>query len=263
MTTERRTKMAVEKCYLADNRSYTNPQKSVPVGIVVHSTGANNPFLKRWVQPSKSDPDYDRLIKKIGVNQYSNSWNRPEVNKSTHFMIGKFADGTIGVVQTLPTDICCWACGSGKKGSYNYPPTAHIQFEVCEDSLKDQQYFYAVYKEAVNLCAELCEQFKWDPDIIVSHSGAYKLGYASNHADIDHWLKIYGITMKDFRNDVLKSMEPYIEYTVVRGDNLTKIAKKYKTTISRIVDLNSIKYKSLLTDRNFILIGWVLRLDRI
>lgn len=43
-----------------------------------------------------------------------------------------------------------------------------------------------------------------------------------------------------------------IMYTVVKGDNLTKIAKKYHTTVQTLVDLNHIK------NRNRIYIGQIL-----
>ena len=45
----------------------------------------------------------------------------------------------------------------------------------------------------------------------------------------------------------------FIEYTVVTGDNLTRIAKRYKTTISDIMALNPI-----IKNRNLIRVGWVL-----
>ena len=46
----------------------------------------------------------------------------------------------------------------------------------------------------------------------------------------------------------------YAYYTVVHGDNLTRIAHYFKTTIQAIVDINPI-----ITDRNFIRTGWVLK----
>jgi hypothetical protein len=36
-------------------------EKSPLSGIVVHSTGANNPYVKRYVQPVASTPDADTL----------------------------------------------------------------------------------------------------------------------------------------------------------------------------------------------------------
>lgn len=46
----------------------------------------------------------------------------------------------------------------------------------------------------------------------------------------------------------------YIQYTVQRGDNLTKIASRYCTSIPAIMALNPI-----IIDRNFIKPGWTLK----
>ncbi|MEN6384452.1 MAG: LysM domain-containing protein [Phycisphaerales bacterium] len=46
----------------------------------------------------------------------------------------------------------------------------------------------------------------------------------------------------------------YAYYTVVHGDNLTRIAHYFKTSIQAILDLNP-----NITDRYFIRTGWVLK----
>ena len=48
--------------------------------------------------------------------------------------------------------------------------------------------------------------------------------------------------------------QKYFMYTVVHGDNLTKIAAKFKTTIKAIVELNP-----KIEDPNLIITGWVLK----
>lgn len=199
--------MNMIECLHTESKCYKAAEYCSPVGIVVHSTGANNPNMKRYVQPSKSDPNYTKLIKKIGKNNNGNHWNR-SVNKAVHYFIGKLADGSVGTAHVLPEDRCAWGVGKGKKGSYNYNPFAHIQFEVCEDGLTNATYFNAVYNEAVALCADICKRWGWKSSVIVSHNEAYKKGYASNHADIDHWLKKHKKTMNDFRRDVDKLLNP-------------------------------------------------------
>lgn len=47
--------------------------------------------------------------------------------------------------------------------------------------------------------------------------------------------------------------------TVVSGDTLSAIAKKYSTTVNNLVELNKATYPSLATNKNLILVGWVLR----
>ncbi len=253
--------MIIHECIHTESKCYKTSPKAKPVGIVVHSTGANNPSLKRYVQPSKNDKNRDELIKLIGKNPNGNHWNR-SVNKAVHFFIGKLASGAVGVVRTLPETISAWGVGSGKKGSYNYAPYSHIQFEVCEDNLKNENYFKDCYNAAVSLCADICRRYGWEADVILSHKEAHKKGYGSNHGDIDHWLKKYKLTMNDFRNAVDGLLHPVIEYKVKKGDSLSKIAKKHNTTVKRIVELNGKKYSSLKTNPNYIKVGWVLTIER-
>ncbi len=201
--------MKLITCMHTQSRCYgVKRQPAKPVGIIVHSTGANNSSIKRYSQPSDNDPKRGELLKLLGTNTYGNHWNRADVSKAVHYVIGKLADGSVATVQNLPEDIACWGAGSGSKGSYNYDPVAHIQFEICEDNLTNADYFRsAVLKEAVELCADICHRHGWDASVIVSHKEAHAKGYGSNHADIDHWLKNFKRTMKDFRAEVQKLLD--------------------------------------------------------
>ena len=199
--------MRLKPCILTKNDCYVDHQKMTKVtGIVVHSTGANNKNLKRYVQPLKTYADYEPIIADLGKNSSGNHWNRSGWDKCVHAFIGVNAKGAVETYQTLPWDVCCWGSGSGKKGSYNYNPNARIQFEICEDGLTDEKYFNAVMREAQELCAWLCKKYKLSVDKVCSHAEAHKAGYASNHADIDHWLKKFGKDMNWFRSEVQKLM---------------------------------------------------------
>ena len=194
--------MELKQCIFTHSGCYAVGDKmdgGKPTGIVVHSTGANNKTLKRYVQPIKGDSNYDEVIADIGKNLYGNHWNKASMNACVHAFIGVNASGKVETYQVLPWNICCWGVGKGKKGSYNYNPTARIQFEICEDNLKDEAYFNAVMKEAQELCAYLCKLHGITVDQICSHAEAYKEGYASNHGDCDHWLKKHGKDMNWFR----------------------------------------------------------------
>lgn len=197
--------MNLKKCLFTANNCYKANTAMKPTGIVVHSTGANNPNIKRYVQPLKTDSDYNTIINDIGVNPNGNHWNTAKPGGKqicVHAFIGKNAKGDVVTYQTLPFNIACWGCGNGSKGSYNYNPQGRIQFEICEDGLTDATYFNKVYKEAVEFCAFLCKQYGFGVDKISSHAGANKEGYASNHGDPDHWFKRFGKTMDNFRADV-------------------------------------------------------------
>ena len=199
--------MNLKKCMLTANRCYkqnTKMTNNKPTGIVVHSTGANNKTIKRYVQPLKTDKDYSTIIEDVGKNLYGNHWNRSSVDKCVHAFIGTNKNGDVVTYQNLPWDVCCWGCASGKNGSYNKNPNARIQFEICEDNTKNADYFDAAFKEAIELCAYLCEEYNIPVDKICSHKEAYKAGYGSNHGDPEHWMKNFGKDMAWFRDEVEK-----------------------------------------------------------
>ena len=85
--------MNLRKLIFTNCDSYKAATKITPKGVMVHSTGANNPSLKRYVNPD------DGLL---GKNLYGNHWNRPKVGASVHAFIGKLKDGSIATYQVLP-----------------------------------------------------------------------------------------------------------------------------------------------------------------
>lgn len=186
--------MNIGQCFLVKNDCYKQGRRIVPAGIVVHSTGAKNPNLNRYVQPD------DGIL---GVNTNKNDWNRGGISKCVHAFIGKVKDGEVMAYQTMPWTMRCWGCGSGKNGSYN---NEYIQFEICEDSLTDEAYFNAAFNTAIELCAYLCKEFGIPVSKVVSHHEAHLEGMASNHADCDHWLKKFGKDMDWFRGQVIKKL---------------------------------------------------------
>lgn len=181
--------MNLNKLILTENACYKAGRKITVKGIMVHSTGANNPWLKRYVGPDDG---------KLGKNQYNNHWNTYHPGGRevcVHGFIGKLADGTVATYQCLPWDYRGWHAG----GSAN---NTHIGFEICEDDLTDGAYFAKVYKEAVELCAYLCKQYGLTEKNIICHSEGYKQGVASNHGDVMHWFPKHGKSMDTFRAEV-------------------------------------------------------------
>lgn len=207
------------KCIMYDSTCYKRTGKMKPVGILWHDTGVNNTSIKRYVQPSKSDPNYNKLLNLIGKNQYANDWSTVEHNAGVNAWIGKLADGTVATVQALPWDYRPWGCDSGNYGSLN---NGWIQFEICEDAKNNSTYFNSVYKEALKLTAYLCKKFNIDPKgtvnyngisvpTIVCHWDSYRLGVGSGHYDIYDWFPKFGkcknLTMEDVRNDVASILD--------------------------------------------------------
>jgi N-acetylmuramoyl-L-alanine amidase len=183
--------MNLKKLIFTENECYKAGRKIKPSGIMVHSTGANNPYLRRYVGPD------DGLL---GENQYNNHWNqhRPSGRQvCVHAFIGKLKNGTIATYQTLPWDHRGWHAGGDANNSY-------IGFEICEDNLTDASYFNAVYKEATELCANLCKVYGLTEKDILGHYEGYQKKIASNHGDPRHWFSRHGKSMDTFRADVKK-----------------------------------------------------------
>lgn len=185
-------------------------QSIKPTAICWHDTGCNNPLIRRYVQPSDDDPNRNELLSLLSSNPYSNDWNHTTRRVGVHFFVGKLADGTVTSVQTLPLDYRAWGTSSGKKGSAN---NAALQFEICRDDMKSQEYFEMVYREAVELTAYLCKLFSIDPHgntvcngvtvpTIFCHADAHRYGLGNNHSDVMEWFPKYGKSMKTVREDV-------------------------------------------------------------
>lgn len=220
-------------CMMKDSTCYKGTYVFKPMGVLWHCTGANNPNLWRYVQPSNNDPKRDELLKKLGVNKYGSDWNHTYVSAGVNAWIGKLADGSVTTVQALPWNYAPWGCGGGAKGSCN---KTHIQFEMCEDALTDRTYFDKCYKEGVELTAYLCKMYGIDPEgtvrvgsaivpTILCHYDAYKLGVGTGHYDIYNWFDKFGKTMDDVRSDVAKLMD---ETGQPKSDPVNSIGMYYR-----------------------------------
>ena len=201
-------------CMQTNSSCYKGTRTMNPLGVLWHSTGANNPNLKRYVQPLSTDSNYQEMIALLGKNTNGNDWNHISRQAGLNCWIGKLADGTVTTVQTMPWNYRPWGCGSGSKGSCN---SGWIQFEICEDDLSNKAYFDKVYQEACEITAYLCKMYNIDPygavkmngvniPTILCHADSYKLGFGSNHGDVLHWFSKYGKTMATVREDVANLM---------------------------------------------------------
>ncbi len=229
-------------CMQTQSDCYKGTTTMTVKGVLWHSTGANNPTLKRYVQPSDVKPAADTYTKEkwlelLGKNQYGNDWNHISRSAGMNCWIGKLANGTVTTVQTMPWNYRPWGCGSGSKGSCN---DGWIQFEMCEDGLTDKDYFNKCYTEACEITAYLCKMFNIDPKGTVTHKGvtvptilchsdSNKLGLGSNHGDVYNWFNKQGKTMDDVRNDVAKLMNVAPTHVVVKTYELYKEVPVYDT----------------------------------
>ena len=220
-------------CMQTQSTCYKGTRTMAIKGILWHSTAANNPTLKRYIQPSDKKPLADTYSKAkwleiLGKNTNGNDWNHIYHEAGMNCWVGTLADGTVTTIQTMPWNYRPWGCGKGPKGSCN---SGWIQFEICEGNLSDKTYFNKIYKEACEITAYLCKKYKIDPhgtvDVngiqvppILCHQDSYKLGLGCNHSDIYHWFPKHGKNMETVRDDVA---------ALING---AKKAKKYEVITS-------------------------------
>ena len=244
--------MRLLNCLLTANRCYQAGRVIKPKGVMVHSTGANNPNLRRYVQPVSTTPDRAGLLARLGTNPNGNHWNRAGLSVCVHGFIGKLADGSVAAVQTLPWDRRGWRSAND----------THISFEICEDGLDDPDYFARAYREAVELTAMLCKQYGLDPladGVVICHQEGYRRGIASNHGDVLHWFPRFGKSMDDFRAEVAAELGRRPEAPAVDGSNdrndkeedgmvyyerLGDVADSYKTTIRKLMERGALRGRS-------------------
>lgn len=243
--------MDLRKLFLTKNECYIANRSIKPVGVMWHSTGANNPNLKRYVGPDDGA---------LGLNTNGNHWNtaRPGGRQvCVHAFIGLLANNRVATYQTLPWDIEGWHSGSGSKGSAN--KLGYIGFEICEDGLQDAEYFAKVYQEAVELTAMLCQRYGLDPrkdGVVICHSEGYKRGIASNHADVMHWFPKHGKSMDTARADVAKLLKtqvvvpPAFSPYVIKINNVN--VRKDATTSSTLVGTTGVGSFTIVEEKN----GW-------
>lgn len=169
---------------------YRDFQDKGPKGAMLHSVGC-------------SQPKADVFIK---------NWNKAGVEKAVHAFIEPDT-----IYQTLPWNFRGWHAG----GSAN---NTHIGVEMTEpstikytggsswvdlDPKATEAHVRATYAKAVELFAHLCKERGWDPladGVIISHSEGHKRGVASNHGDVEHIWRKFGLSMDLFRAAVAEAM---------------------------------------------------------
>lgn len=159
----------------------------------------------------------------LGVAQPSvdviyGNMNRTDGDACVHAILGDFDKGEGRILQILDWNMRPWGCGSGSKGSYN---ASRVQWEVCEpaghtykggtmigyDVKKNQAYFDRMWKMLVTWNVYCAHKFGYSVDCISDHSESHAAGYASNHADIMHWLPKHGKSMSLLRTEVKEILE--------------------------------------------------------
>lgn len=199
----------IVEAFVTRNKCYQIGTPLTPRGIMLHSIGCPQPNASVMAQ---------------NYNQY-----RPNGQSvCVHAFVQR--DGT--VYQTLPWTVQAWHCG----GSAN---STHIGIEMTEpasivytghgaewrdlDTEATETHIKGTYAAAVELFAQLCEQYALDPledGVIISHAEGAMRGVASHHADPTHLWHTFGLTMDGFRKEVAEAMAA--KNTVEEDENMTR-----------------------------------------
>ena len=232
------------QCFMPDSKWFRQSGTFQPKGLLWHDTGADNPWLKRYVQPADNDPHHDELIQLIGKNTYGNDWEHGGKDKDAglNCWVGKVNNSKVTTLQAGPWNKRPWGCGSQKRNggnggngvTYSLNDT-HIQWEICEDAKHDKEYFGDCYEESIQLSAYLCKMWSIDPHACITYKGikvptivchwdSYNLGCGSGHGDIYDWDAMYdylgiakskvktndpynNLIMERIRDDIAKAMQ--------------------------------------------------------
>lgn len=210
------------------NKCYQAAIPLHPQGIMLHSIGCPQPNAA------------------VMAHRY-NTYQPDGQSVCVHGFIQR--DGTY--YHILPYNLRAWHCG----GSANQ---THIGIEMTEpasivytggaswrdlDPAATEAHVRGTYAAAVELFAQLCEQYALDPladGVIISHAEGAARGVASHHADPTHLWRAFGLTMDSFRQDVAAAMAA--KNTVEEDDDMIRyhsigeMPSYYREEAAQLVD---------------------------
>lgn len=220
--------MQIIEAFTTKNKCYQVAAPLMPQGIMLHSIGVPQPNAAVMAQ---------------NFNQY-----RPN---GQSVCVHAFVQRDGKVYQTLPWTVQAWHCG----GSAN---STHIGIEMTEpasivytggaswrdlDPAATEAHVRGTYAAAVELFAQLCEQYALDPledGVIISHAEGAARGIASAHADPTHLWRAFGLTMDGFRADVAATMAAKNtdeeDDDMVRYDSIDDVPGWARSTIKEMMD---------------------------
>lgn len=214
------------------NKCYQAAIPLHPQGIMLHSIGCPQPNAA------------------VMAHRY-NTYQPDGQSVCVHGFVQR--DGTY--YHTLPYNLRAWHCG----GSANQ---THIGIEMTEpasivytggaswrdlDPAATEAHVRGTYAAAVELFAQLCEQYALDPladGVIISHAEGAARGIASAHADPTHLWRVFGLTMDGFRADVATAMAAKNtdeEDDMVRYDSIDDVPGWAQDTVRALMDAGALQ----------------------
>lgn len=227
--------MQIIPAFVTQNKCYQIGTPLKPRGIMLHSIGVPQPNAAVMAQ---------------NFNQY-----RPNGQSvCVHAFVQR--DGT--VYQTLPWTVQAWHCGGSANGT-------HIGIEMTEpasivytggaswrdlDPAATEAHVRGTYAAAVELFAQLCEQYALDPleyGVVISHAEGAARGIASAHADPTHLWRAFGLTMDGFRADIAAAIAAKNTDTdeedddMVRYDSIDDVPGWAQDTVRALMDAGALQ----------------------
>ena len=215
------------------NKCYQAAIPLHPQGIMLHSIGCPQPNAA------------------VMAHRY-NTYQPDGQSVCVHGFVQR--DGTY--YHTLPYNLRAWHCG----GSANQ---THIGIEMTEpasivytggaswrdlDPAATEAHVRGTYAAAVELFAQLCEQYALDPladGVIISHAEGAARGVASRHADPTHLWRAFGLTMDGFRADVAAKMvagnTDEEDDSMVRYDSIDDVPGWAQDTVRALMDAGALQ----------------------
>ena len=226
--------MDIIEAFATKNKCYQVAAPLTPRGIMLHSIGCPQPNA-------------------AVLARYYNQYQPGGQSVCVHGFIQR--DGTY--YQTLPYNLRAWHCG----GSANQ---THIGIEMTEpasiaytggaswrdlDPAATEAHVRGTYAAAVELFAQLCEQYALDPladGVIISHAEGAARGIASAHADPTHLWRVFGLTMDGFRRDVAEAMaakntDTDEEDSMARYDSIDDVPGWAQDTVRALMDAGALQ----------------------
>lgn len=215
----------ITKKYITGNRRYRAAEIYVPSGVALHSIGTPQP----------------------DANKLWTAWNNDSSGYVTQYLIDDKQ-----TINTLPDNFKTWHIGGPGNDKW-------IGIEMCEpsqikytsgatftvsDKAAAQAYASACYNRAVDLIAQLCTKYGWNPQTAVYTHGEVTKRKLSNtdHVDPEHLWNGLGLpySLATLRNDVAAAMTgtaqepPAQPQEKPQSDELYRIRKSWDDAASQI-----------------------------
>lgn len=203
--------------------------------------------VNKYSRPGLKLKDVKKLVLHWTANPGASAANHFTYFDRTAIQAQRYASAHIFVdkneaINIIPLDEVAYHANDGTyRGVPELKPNANflsVGVEMCVE--KDGTFHPDTIARTEDVFVELCKKFKLDPikDIV-------------RHYDITHkncpapWVKNRQ-AFEDFKKRVKLKMNAGDVYVVQKGDTLSRIAKKYNTTVDELQKLNGISNPNLI-----------------